>query len=598
MQILKKLIFLLSPRERKNALLLLGMIIVMALLDVIGVASILPFMAVLMNPDTIETNTILNKMFQIAGTFGIENNQQFLFALGTLVFVLLIVSLVFKALVTYLQIHFALMRDYSIGKRLVEGYLRQPYSWFLNRHSADLGRNILSEVTKVVGTGIAPMITLIAHGAVAIALMILLILTDPKLALVSFFTLGLFYGLVYRFTRSILKRLGQQTLQANRSRFSEVSEAFGAVKEVKVSRLEQFYIQRFTEPARNYSRYQAMAGSISQLPRYIIEIVTFGGMLFLVLFLLSKNNDFASVIPVITLYAFAGYRLLPSLQQIYISFTKLRFIVPALDAIIEDLINLPPVIHSKKNETSLQFNKGITLSHIYYHYPNTSRTALYDINLSIPTGTTVGLVGATGSGKTTTVDIILGLLEAQQGELKVDGKIINKQNCRAWQSFIGYVPQQIFLADDTVAANIAFGNNPKDIDQVAVEYAAKAANLHDFIISELDQQYQTKVGERGIRLSGGQRQRIGIARALYRRPKVLILDEATSALDNLTEKEVMNEVHKISKNITVIMIAHRLSTVKNCDRIYLLENGKLKEQGTFDELINLNDQFRDNAKDI
>ena len=367
MQILKKLIFLLSPRERKNALLLLGMIIVMAVLDVIGVASILPFMAVLMNPDTIETNTILNKMFQIAGIFGIENNQQFLFALGTLVFVLLIVSLVFKALVTYLQIHFALMRDYSIGKRLVEGYLCQPYSWFLNRHSADLGRNILSEVTKVVGTGIAPMITLIAHGAVAIALMILLILTDPKLAFVSFFTLGLFYGLVYRFTRSILKRLGQQTLQANRSRFSEVSEAFGAVKEVKVSRLEQFYIQRFTEPARNYSRYQAMAGSISQLPRYIIEIVTFGGMLFLVLFLLSKNNDFASVIPVITLYAFAGYRLLPSLQQIYISFTKLRFIVPALDAIIEDLINLPPAIHSKKNETTLQFNKGITLSHIYYH---------------------------------------------------------------------------------------------------------------------------------------------------------------------------------------------------------------------------------------
>ena len=590
MKTLKKLIYLLSPQERKSAGLLLVMILLMAFLDMIGVASILPFMAVLTNPNIIETNVMLNNMFQTAGRFGIETNQQFLFALGILVFMLLVISLIFKALMIYLQIRFTIMREHSIGKRLVEGYLHQPYSWFLNRHSADLGKNILSEVTSVISNGISPMLSLIAHGAVALALITLLIITDPKLALIACITLGIAYVLIYKFTRGLLNHIGQQRFNANRLRFSAVSEAFSAVKEVKVGGLEQTYIQRFSKPAQNYSKYMAMAGAIGQIPRYAIEIITFGGMLLVVLYLISQSSTFISVIPVIALYAFAGYRLMPALQQIYLATTNLRFIGPSLDSLHKDMMSLQPIITHKVTD-SLLLKNNITLNDIHYNYPNASRTALKGINLKISAGSTVGLIGATGSGKTTTVDIILGLLDAQKGTLEVDGHIIDKHNCRAWQRSIGYVPQQIYLADDSIAANIAFGTKLKDIDQEAVERAAKIANLHEFVINELSQQYQTKIGERGVRLSGGQRQRIGIARALYYNPQVLILDEATSALDNLTEKEVMEAVNKISKNITIIMIAHRLSTVKKCDIIYLLEGGKIKNHGTFDALINKNEQI-------
>ena len=241
----------------------------------------------------------------------------------------------------------------------------------------------------------------------------------------------------------------------------------------------------------------------------------------------------------------------------------------------------------------MSLNKSITLSNIYYDYPNSSKTTLKGINLNIPANTTVGIVGTTGSGKTTTVDIILGLLRPQKGILKIDDIEINENNYRDWQKSIGYVPQDIYLSDETLAANIAFGVDIDDISQSSVEHASKIANLHNFVNKELPLKYQTMVGERGVRLSGGQRQRIGIARALYNNPKVLILDEATSSLDDVTEKTIMEEVNKLRKDITIIMIAHRLSTVKNCDNIYILENGKLKNQGSFKKLVSDSDLFQE-----
>ena len=289
---------------------------------------------------------------------------------------------------------------------------------------------------------------------------------------------------------------------------------------------------------------------------------------------MANSSSFISIVPIIALYAFAGYRLMPSLQQLYLSLSVLRTITPAIDSIYDDFKGLT-YLSADANKNILKLSKNITLKNVYYNYPNTTRTALKDINLIIKANTTVGLVGATGSGKTTTVDIILGLLDAQQGTLQVDEKIIDKNNKRAWQNSIGYVPQHIYLSDDTIASNISFGINPEEIDQKKIERAAKIANLHDFVVNELPLKYQTIVGERGVRLSGGQRQRIGIARALYNNPQVLILDEATSALDNLTENEVMDSINKIEKDITIILIAHRLNTVKNCDNIFLLENGKI-----------------------
>ena len=299
---------------------------------------------------------------------------------------------------------------------------------------------------------------------------------------------------------------------------------------------------------------------------------------------MTQTGSFNNALPIISLYVFAGYRLIPSLQQIYRSFTTLTFAGPVIDKLYNNKKNLKNVLINK-DEKLLDFNKSIKLNNLHYNYPNASRTTLKDINLNIPAKATVGLIGPTGSGKSTVVDIILGLLEAQKGTLEVDGKIITNENLRSWQKSIGYVPQHIYLSDDTVAGNIAFGVDDNDIDQIRVEKVSKIANLHQFVMDDLPQKYLTTIGERGIRLSGGQRQRIGIARALYHNPKLLILDEATSALDNETEKSVMNSINNLDNNITIIMIAHRLNTVKDCDIIFKLEKGRLVKKGKFEEIV-------------
>ena len=584
MQTLKKLLFLLSPNERKNALMLLVMLLIMALLDMIGVASILPFMAVLVNPSLIETNLILNSIYEFSTIFGVKNNQHFLFALGITVFGLLVFTLIFKAITTYIQIRFVHMREYSIGKRLVEGYLHQPYSWFLNRHSADLGKTILSEVEQVIGNGIKPLIELIAKGLVALALIILIIIADPKLALLVGLSLGLAYGLIFYFIRGFLERIGQERLKNNRIRFTSISEAFGASKEVKIGGLEKAFINRFSSSAKAFARTQASSQVVAQLPRFILEGIAFGGILLIILYMMAESGSFNNALPIISVYIYAGYRLMPALQQIYATFTQLTFVGPSLNNLYEDIKSLKKFETNDDSEV-FSVKREISLKNIFYNYPNSSRITLKDVSLNIPAKSIVGLIGATGSGKTTTIDIILGLLEAQKGTLEVDGKVVTKKNSRSWQRSIGYVPQHIYLSDDTVAANIAFGVDLKDINEKAIEKAAKIANLDNFVINELPNQYQTKIGERGVRLSGGQRQRIGIARALYHNPQVLILDEATSALDNQTEKIVMDAVNNLDKNITIILIAHRINTVKKCDIIFKIENGQLVDQGTFEELI-------------
>ena len=585
MKTFRKILFLLNPHEKRRAILLFLMILVMALLDMIGVASILPFMTVLVNPEIIETNIFLNALYDFSKFFGVKNNQNFLFALGIFIFLILILSLTFKALATYAQVRFVEMRQYTVGKRLVEGYLKQPYSWFLNRHSADIGKTILSEVGTVVVGGINPLIDLIAKSMILIALTTLLVFTDPKLALIISLSLGGSYWLIFSIVRIFLNRIGKERLKSNQLRFLAINQAFGATKEVKVGGLEQIFIKRFSDPAKNYALTSAYAQIIRQIPRFILEAIAFGGILLVILYLMSKTGSFGNALPILSLYVFAGYRLMPALQSAYSSFTQLTFIGPSIDKLYEDIKNLN-YEKSAQDKSKFILNKKISLKNIYYNYPNRSKSVLENINININAKSRVGLIGPTGSGKTTTVDIILGLLDAQKGTLEVDNQIITHQNIRAWQSIIGYVPQQIYLADDTVAANIAFGVETQNINQDYVEKASKIANLHDFVINELPQKYLTTIGESGVRLSGGQRQRIGIARALYHKPQILILDEATSALDNQTEQIVMEAIKKLGKDITIILVAHRLNTVKNCDVIFKFEKGKLVNQGKFEEIVN------------
>jgi ABC-type bacteriocin/lantibiotic exporter with double-glycine peptidase domain len=595
MQMFKKLLFLLTPPERKRAGLLIVAIIIMALLEMLGVASILPFIAVLANPILIETNIVLSAAFQALSMFGVKTNQDFFLALGVLVFVLLVLSLTVKIFTTYVRIHFVQMLEYSVSKRLIEGYLRQPYSWFLARHSADLGKTILSEVNQVISLGISTLIELISGVAVAIALITLLIVFDPKIAFVVGLSLTMSYALIFNNVRKYLKQNGEKRLKNNQLRFIALSEVFGAIKEVKVGGLEEIYIKNYSNYAQIFASHQASASTIAQLPRFLLEAIAFGGILIILLYSMMKTNSFNNTVPIISLYAFAGYRLLPALQQIYSSFTNFAFVGPSLNKLHDDIKSLKP-LYENQDQGVLPLSKTIVLNNVRYSYPNSARTALKDINLTISAKSTVGIVGATGSGKTTTADIILSLLAPQKGTLEVDGQVISMQNARSWQKSIGYVPQHIFLSDSSLASNIAFGVEPKDICQQAVETAAKIANLHNFIIEELPHQYQTVIGERGVRLSGGQRQRIGVARALYHNPQILILDEATSALDNQTEKAVMDAISNLRQKITIILIAHRLTTVKNCDIIFLLDKGQVKDKGTFKELMQINDKFRENAK--
>ena len=584
MQTLKKLLYILTPYERRQGGLLVILILIMALVDMMGVASILPFMAVISNPDIIQTNIYLNKMFQASSIFGVENNQDFLFVLGVFVFLFLVTTLTFKAFTYYVQTRYIQMRQYSISKRLVDGYLHQPYSWFLSRNSADIGKTILSEVSMVIGSGLRAVMELITKGAVTIALITLLILVNPKLSLLVGLILGSYFAFIFKFTRSYLDRIGKETLKNNKLRFIAISEAFGAAKEVKVGRLEQTYIKRYSVPAKIMARNGASSAVLSQLPRFALEAIAFGGIMLMMLYLMKQTGGIVNALPIISLYVFAGYRLMPAMQSIYSSLSKIAYVKASIDSLTNEIKTLKP-LNLHEAQSALSFNKTIILKNVYYSYPNTSRTAIKDINISIPAKSIVGLIGATGSGKTTTVDIILGLLEPKKGVLEVDGKIITEQNSKMWQKSIGYVPQHIYLSDDTIAANIAFGVDPKDVNQEEVEKVSKIANLHKFVMHELPNKYQTTIGERGVRLSGGQRQRIGIARALYHKPRLLVLDEATSALDNETEQAVMDAVNNLNKNITVILIAHRLNTVKNCNIIFKLEKGEVVGQGTYDEII-------------
>lgn len=588
----KKLISLLSRSERKKVAVLAIIMLLVAFLDTLGVASIMPFIAVLAEPELVNTNYFLSATFDVVKHFGIESVNQFMVVLGLGVFVLLIFSLAVKAMSVFLQTRFAAFGEYAIGKRLVEGYLHQPYSWFLTRHSSQLGRTVLSEVQRVIDYGLVPMMTIMAQGMIAVALLFLLFLVDPILALSVGSVLGVAYGGVFNLMSGWLKRLGKERNKANQGRFKVMAEAFASIKEVKVIGVERAYTRKFGEYAENYAESQSASQVIAQLPRFVFEAMAFGGLLIVALYLmLKRGGGIEDALPVIALYALAGYRLMPALQQIYVAFTRLRVASPIIDDLYVDIQGLPEMAIMSNAPTSLPFSQSIKLNKVSYSYPNSKKLALNNIDIVIRANTTVGIVGSTGSGKTTAIDVVLGLLEPQHGSLEVDGTPITEVNRRRWQSMIGYVPQDISIVDDSVAANIALGVSAEHIDRSALEYAAKMANLHEFVQHSLPYGYDTTVGERGIQLSGGQRQRIGIARALYHKPRLLIMDEATSALDNVTEKIVMDAVGKLNQNITIIIVAHRLSTVRNCDKICFFESGNLIAYGNYDGLLSDNEKF-------
>lgn len=589
----KKLYTILTARERRQLFFVLILYLMRGPIEVIGIASIMPFLAVAANPELIKTNAYLSAMRDYSS---FSTNTAFLQFLGLAVLSLILLRIVVEALARYATIRFSMMRTYSLSYRLLSSYLRQPYEWFLRRHSADLGKSVLTEVEQVVRGALMPSLNFLSDIFVVFLVVALVVAVDPVVALVSASTVGLIYGTVYVFSRKYLALIGVDRIDANRERYQIAQEATGGIKDVKVLGLEHGYTRRFRNPASRFARHQASSMIIGMLPAYGLQVLTYAGGVLLVLWLMvSRGGDLGSVLALIGLYALAAQRLMPAMGSIFQSVTAIRFGKPALDSLVADMRaaeGIESENHATDTDDKLSVTERLDLKGVTFTYAGAMRPAVKNLSLSIAVNSTVGIVGSTGAGKTTVVDIILGLLMPQEGRVCVDGEPVTSNNLRAWQRSVGYVSQHIFLADDTVAANIAFGAPPERIDMAAVERAARISELHDFIIQELPQGYDTFVGERGVRLSGGQRQRIGIARALYNDPDLLVLDEATSALDNMTEKAVMDAVAKLGGRKTIVMIAHRLSTVRNCDQIIMLEKGQVAATGTYDELMSQNAAFR------
>lgn len=588
----RKSLSLLTANEKRKGLLVLALMIIVALVEVVGVASVLPFIGVLSRPELVHSNEWLNWAYT---GLGFETERRFLFFLALMFFSVVVISIGMKILFTYAMVRLSELIGYSVARRLVAGYLRQPYEWFLGQHSANIGKTVLSEIEAVINGAIKPIMEIVSKSLISLLIITLLIVVDPLLAGAAGFGLMVAYALAYAVLRGPLKRLGQRRLEANRRRFRVINESFGGIKELKVGGLEGAALRQFKQPAREFAAMRARSAIFSGVPPLIIEAFLMAGVVLFALFMLAGEGDLEATLPILALFAFAILRMKPALQSVYTNFSKLRFSGPALDNLHQSLQELEPESGSHlgmKREAPLPVRTGIELSDIRYRYPGAGTDTIHGIEMLIPAGSRAGLVGSTGAGKTTMVDIMLGLLKPYQGTMRVDGVPIDSENMRAWRSTIGYVPQHIYLTDGSIRENIAFGVPEEQIDDRQVRQAAVLAQMADFVETELPRAYDTEIGERGVRLSGGQRQRIGIARALYHNPSVLILDEATSALDNQTESAVMLAVEALAGAKTVILIAHRLSTVERCDQIYMLENGRLVGQGDFNSLMESNEKFR------
>jgi ABC-type multidrug transport system fused ATPase/permease subunit len=594
MNVIQKSLSMMNHREKRTGILLLCLTVLKGVAETAGIASILPFLSILGQPELIETNQYALRIYK---SFGFTSENEFLFVLGLLVIFILVLSAFLKVTTAYATNKWIEMREFSLSRKLLQTYLRQPYSYFLNRNSSKMGTSILGEARTVVSGAYLPAVNLFSAATSFMLIFLLLLWANPLITITSVLAIGTSYLLLYVYLRGFIKRKGEIMLAANQSRYRRVFETFAGIKQVKLSSLENFALTLYSSSAKELAQARALTNTLSVVPRYGLEVIAFGGIVALTL-ILFKQNDGAleKILPLLGLYAFAGYRLLPILQTIYTSLIKFRSSVPAIDSVYEDikdmseLASLPP----SKIEP-MPFKKSIKFQSVYYTYPETIETGLQKIDLELNKGQSLGIVGTTGAGKTTLVDVLLGLLELSKGSILIDETRLDASNVRNWQAIIGYVPQDIFLSDASVAENIAIGIQKSQIPPEKLERAARAARLYDFITNDLPNGFQTVVGERGVRLSGGQRQRLGIARALYNEPQIIIFDEATSALDNTTERELISEISQMSGQRTIIMIAHRLSTIRNCDRIVFLDKGTITGKGTYEELVESNSKFREMA---
>ncbi len=589
-KLIKELHSMLTPSQKRRLYVLQILVVFMAIFEVVGIASIGPFMAVVGNTDLIESNANLAALYAFSGS---QSPAEFLVFMGIGVLGLLILSSLVSIYTIWRLAMFGSKLGTEISARLYAYYLNRDWLFHASGSSAQLNKQVSSEAARVSNSVIQPLLQISARLVLVIMIVLGIFIFNPKVAIVGLVIFSLAYLIIYKLVRLRLFKNGQTISRLATTRFKLINEGFSGVKDILLLGRQKYFIQRFERASDTLAYVSGNNRTLEQVPRYIIELITYAALISLILSLiLVDEGSLSTIMPILAIYALAGFKLLPATQQIYVGMAQIKANISALDSIKEDLIaSQNNQLQSNLTASRLDLKHDIQLQNVQFSYPSKTTPVLKGLNLTIKANGLIGIVGASGSGKSTIIDVILGLIEPQKGSLLVDGVAINKKNKRAWQNSIGFVPQSIFLSEGSIAENVAFGVSQEEINIEKVKRAITLAHL-DELIEELPEGLESKVGERGVKLSGGQRQRIGIARALYDDPNVLVFDEATSALDGITEKMIMDAIHDFSGQKTIIMIAHRLKTVKKCDTIFMVDKGELVDSGTFEALINNNSNFR------
>jgi ATP-binding cassette, subfamily B, bacterial PglK len=578
--LLKRLWLHFSRRRQGQFSLLLILMVVTAFAEIVSIGAVLPFLGVLTAPERIFALPYMQPVIQL---LGLNEPKELLFPL-TLAFglaALLAGGMRLILLWASTRLSFAAGADLSRG--IYRRTLYQPYAVHCSRNSSEVINGISSKANDVIFSVIVPLLNFISSGIMMVAILAALLLVEPLIALVAFAGFGLIYGVIIRLTRNRLTNNSESVARESTQVIKSLQEGLGGIRDVLIDGSQASYCDIYQRSDSALRRAQGNSVFISSSPRYAMEAL---GMVLIaaLAFTLAKDDGIAKAIPILGALALGAQRLLPVLQQAYYAWSSisgrkasLMDTLDLLDQALPEYANAPPT-------TPLPFENTIVLKQLGFRYSLQTPYVLHDINLTITKGSRIGFIGTTGSGKSTLLDIVMGLLQPSNGALQVDGKAITSANNRAWQTHIAHVPQAIFLADGTIEENIAFGVPPEQICPKGVRQAAEQAQIAQSI-EGWPKQYRTLVGERGVRLSGGQRQRIGIARALYKQADVIVFDEATSALDNETESAVMEAIQRLNKDLTLLIVAHRISTLKNCTQIVELSGGLVKRVGNYHQIV-------------
>lgn len=588
LKVIIELFSLLTPSQRKRFYVLQVLIVIMTFIEILSIASIVPFMALVGDPSVLERDNLLATIYL---KYNFET-YEFIFYLGVIVLISLTVASIASIYITWRIAMFPPRIGTEIAHRLFSYYLDQDFLFHTKGSSSKLTKKISNESKRVSDQILTPLIYANARIVLVFFIILIMFLYDP-LVLISALTIFISaYFILFKFVRTKLQSYGSNISEMLSKRFRLMSDSFGGIKDILLLGRSSNFKKLFLKTSDELAYSEGNIAVIERTPRYFMELLAFGSMIALVLYLVKNSQgNLGLLLPILSVYALAGMKLLPSLLLIYSSAATVKGNLAAYEAIREDLKNANKSNLPNHNDHTFSKYNEINLKEVTFTYPDKINPALDQISLTIKANSLVGFVGTSGSGKSTLIDVIIGLIKPQKGEVTINGTSLNKQNLRAWQNKIGFVPQSIFLTEGTIAENVAFGIPYDLINYEQVERALKIANLKE-LVSKLEKGVHSTVGERGVQLSGGQRQRIGIARMLYYEAEVFVFDEATSALDGITEKTIMDAIYNFTGKKTLIIIAHRLKTVQKCDEIFMMENGRIIDSGTYQYLLQNNEKFK------